>query len=616
MRNTLDQKKHVNCSVLPSEHSKNGAVRVRYQALERKEDIADSSERKSSLSTTPGQITGLAYATVESLPGGRKKIWKDRLSTSELNILTMKLCLIMDQDSTLKDENFRPWWTEQSREISEKLWLPTKIDCVDSVLSSSKELSRNTPMGQSWFSINKRHPPKKSLSMTSFQSSQYSLPDSTDSEVVPLRERSERHLKTLKMRIFPTQKEKEKLDLLFKQQRWYYNATLNIVGRINKGKEPTKKLYFSSLRDLLRTYEYTEKVVEREGDVLVFQSFEKKEGRNEMFEPYWWNDIHSRIPRGAIKKFVGNVNSSIENKRNGNINHFKLGYASAKGPTEFLHFEDLKFPAFIKKIKSRYWYRTKSGKRKSISFLEIFKGTKKRGIEIVHDKIRDIYMLHYPVEVDWYPPKDRRSDNQAAPVNGDTVIALDPGIRKFMVGYDPSGHCLFVGDKDNHTLMNELKVIDSFVSLKDTIGNSETLKLATRQQWQRIKGMVDDLHWKTINYLTDNYKTILYPDFRISGMVKGKKLHKSTKRMMYMYSFFKFKQRLEWKCQRKGVNLLIVDESYTSKTCTCCGKLNDTKGKETLCCFSCETEVDRDAAGARNILIKNTRYTLIPSGIE
>ena len=87
-------------------------------------------------------------------------------------------------------------------------------------------------------------------------------------------------------------------------------------------------------------------------------------------------------------------------------------------------------------------------------------------------------------------------------------------------------------------------------------------------------------------------------------MVKKKKLSRSTKRMM-MFSFFSFKQKLKWKCDLYGKKLIIVDESYTSCTCTNCGTINKTEGKETLKCYSCEFTVDRDVAGARNILIKN-----------
>jgi len=88
-------------------------------------------------------------------------------------------------------------------------------------------------------------------------------------------------------------------------------------------------------------------------------------------------------------------------------------------------------------------------------------------------------------------------------------------------------------------------------------------------------------------------------------MVKSKNYQEVTKRMMTMFSFYTFKSKLMWKCKLHNKKLFIVDESYTSKTCTNCGVINDIKGRETLKCNDCNFSIDRDVAGARNIFIKN-----------
>jgi len=36
-------------------------------------------------------------------------------------------------------------------------------------------------------------------------------------------------MKTLKFRLFPTDEEKKKLNLQLEQQRWYYNAAINVL---------------------------------------------------------------------------------------------------------------------------------------------------------------------------------------------------------------------------------------------------------------------------------------------------------------------------------------------------------------------------------------------------
>ena len=64
---------------------------------------------------------------------------------------------------------------------------------------------------------------------------------------------------------------------------------------------------------------------------------------------------------------------------------------------------------------------------------------------------------------------------------------------------------------------------------------------------------------------------------------------------------------MEEACKRCNKNLYIVDESYTSCTCTNCGNMKkNLGGDEVYRCGNCKIEVDRDVNGARNILIKNT----------
>lgn len=222
----------------------------------------------------------------------------------------------------------------------------------------------------------------------------------------------------------------------------------------------------------------------------------------------------------------------------------------------------------------------------------IFNSTTKRGLEIIYEKNTCKYFLHYPIERDWFPSLDGRNDSQVSKFKkDDRIISLDPGVRKFMVGYDPSGATVFVGEGASKELISLLLGIDKLDN--------------PYFQWKKVRNMVDDLHWKTISFLMENYDTILLPDFRIAGMVRKRKLGRMTKRLLYMFSYHRFKEKLKYKCEEYGKRLVIVDESYTSCTCGVCGTIVDTKGKEVFECPKCGLVIDRDATGARNILLKN-----------
>jgi IS605 OrfB family transposase len=598
--NILDLKTSVKSLKSPSEHSLNGKNKVDSNPLGQKEDTDDSSSQTLKRNSKGSlNLKNKTFVTVESPLPPKKKIWKDKLSTSNLDTLTTELSGILDRALTLKEKGLTPFSIPQSKEISEHLWLPTEIDCVDSVLSSSKD-SLRAPMGNSWFSIKNKLPQKKNSLMTSFQLSRFSLPNSLDSDPTPSRKKSEtKLLKTIKIRLFPTKKEKGQLKVMFEQFRWYYNATVNIVYNHYGYKEIDKVKKYSNFEidKIIRNYEYIE---ELHGSLYIMQ-FVRNESINVYPKPIWLEDgfegihgewikenVHNRIPRGAINKFTYSLNSAITNKRNGNIKDFKMDYMRKKKPIQYLHFGDYSYPVMFKKIKSRYWYTTKDKKRKCLSFSDI---ESKRGFEIINEKETGRYFLHLPIEVDWYPEDDKRNDSQVKYVNeGDRIISLDPGVRKFMVGYDPTGKTTFFGEGACKEILKLLLEIDEDPSYV---------------KWKKIKDMVKELHWKTISYLIENYDVILLPDFRVSEMLKGKKLARSTKRQMSMFSFYSFKEKLKYKCKTYNKKLIIVDESYTSCTCGSCFKINQVKGNETYNCKFCKLEIDRDVQGSRNILIKN-----------
>lgn len=74
------------------------------------------------------------------------------------------------------------------------------------------------------------------------------------------------------------------------------------------------------------------------------------------------------------------------------------------------------------------------------------------------------------------------------------------------------------------------------------------------------------------------------------------------------------KMMLENKCQRAGVVFEVLNESYTTQTCSCCGVIPDSspKGMAGLrirewACGNCGTVLDRDVNAARNILAAGLR---------
>lgn len=496
----------------------------------------------------------------------------NKLHREKTNQITKHLYSVYNNNN---EDKITPFWNTDSFLLSQHIWLPcpASIDEID------------LPVSNSWFSVK-----EEIKNDIVFNPSLCTLPDT----IKPVNTK----VKTLKGRFFPTEQEKLQLQELMEQSRWYYNGILSCFkSRYRTNEDIVKKKKFSDyeIRDILTDYVYIEEEDTQEDEIIKY--FERKTiPTTKQFNPPWWNKVHTRVPRGAAKKMTQNVNSAISNFKNGHITEFDFKYRSKKkSPTEFVLFEDRNYPSFLRQIKSHYWYTDINGKKVRCSFLDLFSQGKQRGLEIIYEKKTDKYFFHYVVDSDFYPLNDRRHENQgllSATGRNSRIITIDLGVRKFGVGYDPSGKIVYIGEGAHKELISLLYSVD---------------KKPSFLLWKRIKSLVSELHWKTINYLMLHYDHIIVPDFRISGMVKGKKLSRTTKRLLYMFSYYSFTTKLKYKCSINNKRLSIVNESYTSKTCTFCGYLNNVGSSETYKCNECEIVLDRDVVGGRNIFIKNVK---------
>ena len=158
---------------------------------------------------------------------------------------------------------------------------------------------------------------------------------------------------------------------------------------------------------------------------------------------------------------------------------------------------------------------------------------------------------------------------------------------------------------------NSQKKIQRLLEKTDKYDNSKISKKIKKKNInrcnQKISHLVDDLHWKSIKYLTDNHENVLIGDIETKGAVSNKRsvLRPMTKRIMYKLSFFKFKQRLEYKCFVTNTGFKKIEESFTSKVCSNCSYYKKNLGKsEIFSCDICKTVIDRDINGARGIFFK------------
>ena len=190
--------------------------------------------------------------------------------------------------------------------------------------------------------------------------------------------------------------------------------------------------------------------------------------------------------------------------------------------------------------------------------------------------------------------------------------SVDPGVRTKMTVYSPTpGVCYKLADGDIQRLFRLCRCLDGLIS-KTGGGRCKAkrrMRLAQVRLRLRIKHLVNEVHWKSIRFLLDNFKNIIIPPFNVSQMVKraSRKIRSKTVRQMLCWRHFAFRTRLIAAAQRvPGASVHVRSEEWTSKTCTHCGNVkHDLGGAKSYRCPHCHLMADRDVTGSRNIFIKN-----------
>lgn len=206
------------------------------------------------------------------------------------------------------------------------------------------------------------------------------------------------------------------------------------------------------------------------------------------------------------------------------------------------------------------------------------------------------------------PQKSKTKTNSNIPKKFATYCAIDPGIRTFATCYTRKGVFeIGVNDCKRIDRLNyHLDKLQSEINISNAKKKAK-LRKASQKMRDKIKNIVKELHWKASKFLCVNFKKIFIPEFKTQDMAikKDRKINKKTVRNMMTWSHYLFRQRLIHQAKKYGSDIYIVNESYTSKTCSNCGHINEKLGgSKTFKCAKCEMKMDRDVNGARNILIR------------
>lgn len=191
------------------------------------------------------------------------------------------------------------------------------------------------------------------------------------------------------------------------------------------------------------------------------------------------------------------------------------------------------------------------------------------------------------------------------------VIALDPGVRTFLTGYDGQSFIEF-GKADIARIVRLCQHLDDLISRmsKTNARHRRKMRQAADRMRSKIRNLIDEAHKKIAHFLATNYRVVILPRFEPSGMIlkAQRKIRSKTVRSMLNWAHYRFSQTLKWQCQKHGSVLVRMNEAYTSKTCAHCGHIH-TKlgGSKIFKCPHCGVVIDRDFNGALGIFLKALR---------
>jgi hypothetical protein len=223
-----------------------------------------------------------------------------------------------------------------------------------------------------------------------------------------------------------------------------------------------------------------------------------KEIRNKIISKYIFNNdketaIKVHIIDCSIKLASASFKSALTNYIEGNHKIFKIRYWKKDRSKKVMEIE----PSFIKnglicknvfgKIKMRY--------KDSLNGWTDYKLDTKKAIKLHYDSKTETYSLFVPINIDTIKSNAEE----------DSFIGIDQGIRT-------NATCIAKNEaiKFGTNISEKIKEI---INKIDKINENENLlqedkNKCTAKHYKRISNLIDEMHWKIINYLTNNYDRI------------------------------------------------------------------------------------------------------------
>lgn len=344
-----------------------------------------------------------------------------------------------------------------------------------------------------------------------------------------------------------------------------------------------------------KEYKKSLKIQKKEYNKLMFKLNWKnvrtnhlKDIRNHIQLKYIDNDnlkIRIHILDCAIKDACTSYKSCTSNFLNGNIKKFKIRYwrHNKKNKTMEIEKEFIKNNKLLPDV---------FGNFKLIYNNKPYNLTGNETVKILYaSEIKKYYLLVSEKIIPKLETKIKK------------YIAIDQGIKPF-ISCRTNNELINIGTNISNLVGKYLEKIN-LINSSLTMTKKQKRK-KERKIYLKIKNIIDEVHWKAIKHIIDNYGNVIIGNLNMKEATsKSKsKLSPELKRIGLMMRLNEFRNRLRYKCLINGIKIEIIDEAYTSKVCSTCGNCKyELKGEKEYKCEKCNIIRDRDFNSATNMIL-------------
>jgi len=502
---------------------------------------------------------------------------KDNIDSFDYNLFCIEFIKHMKANN---DKICKPFWNENISKISKNIFLPTN-DTLEKIANIKTFNYKN------WFETEHYK--------SNIQTNKIEIEKNRVFIV------NNKINKCKKVKIYFNKDQRYGINKLFGIYRYFYNRAIQFINNFNKTTNFT--YFYINYSDKSSIVNIDLNNINNKFSMNTMRLFLKKEE----YLPEWFEiQYPSHLADKAFSEASDNFFKCIKIYKK-NHKSFNLHLKTKKDIVQTMNIEKCMITKNRKSIFSNLKINNKTI-FKNLKFSENINSLNILDSSISYNTRLKTYWLN----LNYKDIKKKINENL---INTKKVCSIDPGLKSFLTIYsdnEVNKIGINITDKINK-ICTEVDILTSRIYRKKVDNKKQfyynknkrkNMKKALHRRSEYLKNLKKELHNKSIKFLSYKYAKIIIPPFETQDM--SRKFNSKIARNLYNVSYYSFLTKLKRRCLNYDIDLVIRPEYYTSKTCTCCGNIDNNLGSNrTYNCLKCKLIIDRDINGARNIMLRN-----------